>query len=160
MAKPRGRPRRDGDTVKADTAIAKAVNQLLMWGFSGEAEVYSAVANAARAVLQRTDHGGFALGPDRIKKLFEQHRPPALERYWPSDSEITKRIKPLRQRHLWTKESLCERRPSDAPIAELAEILLSHGGDWPWSDAGAFRGELEPSRRWAASLSFGPKRRK
>lgn len=42
----------------------------MLWGFSQD-ETCEAVAQAARKVLDRKDHAGFALGAERIEQIYE-----------------------------------------------------------------------------------------
>jgi hypothetical protein len=66
--KTRGRPRSD---AIQDAKIASAVHTLSLWGFPLRAEVFEAVAKAARQELARGDHAGFSLGPDRIEQIYK-----------------------------------------------------------------------------------------
>ncbi len=67
-----GRPRNSDDRAKdlADRKMATTVLRLVFWGFSCDAAC-ECVGRLARDVLRRTDHEGFALGPDRIEQIYK-----------------------------------------------------------------------------------------
>ena len=169
MAPRRGRPRRDRpNQIADDQVIALSVDQLIMWGFSGQGVVFETVGSVAKRVLKRyAPDGKTGLGPDRVKKLWEQYRPPGWERYWPENTPHG--IKPVPRRSRYTKQGLQRFRPDpSATVQELAAILLENGGVWPnpteevWNhleckwetqEVHVFRGEPELSPKWAETIA-------
>lgn len=141
---------------EADKIIARTVERLIMFGFSGKGVVFEAVGIGARKVLSRKDSKGLPLGPDRIKQLWEKHRPEGWERYWTDEDK--QRLRPVRPRHLYTKESLRRRCP-DGPLANLVEELLANGGHYSGDEVcGALSRDLDLSPKSEAALNkFAPR---
>jgi hypothetical protein len=124
----RGRPpiASDPKLATADALIGRTVHIMIEWGMRqrtigrGTREklgVYEAVGLAARTELGRTDSGDQrALGPDRIKQIYEKWR----------------KAKSVRStRSFYTKESLAERHPlKGVSVIELARVLLKKKGRW------------------------------
>lgn len=128
--KRRGRPPNSANpkTAAADETIAKTVHRLVTWGFpkrsrGNDAGVCEVVALEARRILQRVDHCGLALGPDRVEQIFEA---------WFSTEQAERRNSrrwPLMQRRRYVKASLKLSRPR-LSLDHVAAILLSNGGQW------------------------------
>jgi hypothetical protein len=152
MPKNRGRPPRAGAEVDADRLIAVCVERLLHWGFSGSGEVFEAVAKAAHDVIGRKSAEGGHLGPDSVKKIHQEFAPPGWERYWPD--EMRAALNPFSRHRMWTKPSLRRHAPAGT-VDELARLLLQHAGAWPPEQV--YRGEPEPTSKWAASLDQMPR---
>ena len=150
MLKKPGRPPRVATQLEADRLIALCVDQLLRWGFSGTGEVFEAVGKAASDIIGRKSAEGGPLGPDSVKKLHQEFAPSGLERYWPD--EMRAAMKPFPRHRMWSKPSLRSRAPAGT-VDDLARRLLQLSGDWPEH---VYRGEPEPTSKWAASLEHGP----
>lgn len=145
----RGRPPNSGARARADEAIARTVLQLLRWGFTlrshgpnqGVAEL---VALEAARTLSVVDSDGLALGPDRVRQIFNDwyrsagraasgwklpaHR--AAPRPWtrvvlnapPGGGHGLAELRPL---------SLSGRLGEEATLQDYIAELLRHGGRWP-----------------------------
>lgn len=123
MAKKRGRPANADQPgiAAADEAIAKAVSQLMFWGFSQDA-VCECVGKMAAQILKRTDHTlARGLGADRIEQIYEK---------W-----LSSQPKPnfARGRCRYRKRELARRRPGVGSLSlrQLASRLLQNAGQWP-----------------------------
>lgn len=152
----RGRKPRTERQVEADRVISRAAERLIMWGFSTDA-VFEALGNAARSVLGRTADGKTALGPDRVKQLWEELRPPGLERYRSPEFQAKVGLRRAPARSMFTKRSLRAGAPPGS-LEDLAAMLLRNRGyAEPIPDDAPVR-ELDLSPSWESALAAGPKR--
>jgi hypothetical protein len=126
--KTRGRPRSD---AIQDAKIASAVHTLSLWGFPLRAEVFEAVAKAARQELARGDHAGFSLGPDRIEQIYkgwlsEQRKLRSFERFLETGKIAD--VNPIfPERRRYTKDSLARMRPRGSVLTLACKLLRGKG---------------------------------
>lgn len=146
----RGRPRNATSprTLAADKAISLAVHQLARWGVplrtsANSVGAFEIVGLRARSILQRHDHEGMPLGPDRIEQIFEA---------WYSSEDSSRRRAgkwPLFKRSRYIRASLQETVPlavTRLTIENVVDELLANGGRSPWS-----------SPRYTGDLQLSPK---
>lgn len=120
-------------TVRDDGVIARTVDTLIMWGFSGSPQVLRHVAVAAKSVLGRTRTltDARALSVGAIEKIAKRH-PQGFERFWDPLPEGMARPATPARRMRYAVGDLRSRRPRPCPpMDELAKKLMENDGRWP-----------------------------